>query len=116
MYRQGDVLIERIDEIPTTKDCTDRLLVRGEGRNHAHYIMGEGVSIGIPEDTENTSEREMVTHYLSITEEARLEHLLIDSEMWTEEHDTIRIPPGTYKVIRQREYDPYARAIRMVKD
>jgi hypothetical protein len=31
-----------------------------------------------------------------------------------DEHDTIAIPPGNYKVIRQREYSP--EAIRNVAD
>ncbi len=115
MYRQGDVLIERVDEVPLLDRCDDRLLVRGEGRNHGHFIIGEGVDVySSPANMDKNGA--FVTHFLDVKEESVLEHLLIDVRAWTKEHDPIVIPPGKYKVIRQREYNPYARAIRMVKD
>jgi len=116
MYRQGDVLIERIGEIPNRKSTTETLLIRGEGRNHGHFIRGEQVEIYLSGDEEQQAKGSIVTHYLDVKEEATLDHLLIDSGQFTSEHETIKVPPGKYKVIRQREYNPYTRAIRMIRD
>ncbi|MCA1750605.1 MAG: hypothetical protein ABR572_04865 [Cryomorphaceae bacterium] len=116
MYRQGDVLIERIANLPQAPLTTERLLVRGEGRNHGHFMTGEAVEITKADDDTFTEGGGIVTHYLNVHESCTLEHLLIDSTEWTGEHAAIEIPPGTYRVIRQREFDPYAKAIRAVKD
>lgn len=116
MYRQGDVLIERCNMRTQLSATEERLLVRGEGRNHGHFIMGDQVTILKAREGETSEGGGLVTHYLEVHGECTLEHLLIDSSHWTKEHDTIEIPPGTYRVIRQREYNPYARAIRAVKD
>lgn len=116
MYRQGDVLIEKVGEIPRRERTTETLLIRGEGRNHGHFIRGEKVEIFISSDQEKEVKGSIITHYLDVKSEATLDHLLIDSGRFTSEHETIKIPPGRYKVIRQREYNPYTRAIRMIRD
>lgn len=116
MYRQGDVLVEKVKNIPNRKKTTETLLIRGEGRNHGHFIRGEEVEIFLSSEEEKAMKGSIVTHYLDIKSEATLDHLLIDSGRFTAEHDTITIPPGRYKVIRQREYNPYTRAIRMIRD
>ena len=113
MYRQGDVLVELVEQIPCAAIIDETLLVRGEGRNHGHFIKGTDLDI-IEADAHETDS--FVTHYLDVRSEARLEHLLIDSAVWTGEHAPIAIPPGKYRVIKQREFDPYARAIRAVRD
>jgi hypothetical protein len=113
MYRQGDVLVELVERIPCESIIGETLLVRGEGRNHGHFIKGSDLDIIEADENESDS---FVTHYLDVRSEALLEHLLIDSATWTGEHAPIAIPPGKYRVIKQREYDPYARAIRAVRD
>ncbi|MCA1764118.1 MAG: hypothetical protein ABR574_06185 [Cryomorphaceae bacterium] len=116
MYRQGDVLLEKIDEIPKRKTTKETLLVRGEGRNHGHFISGDELDIFEGEMEETTSSGGLVTHYLNVQAEAVLEHKLIASHAWTGEHAPILLPPGRYRVIKQREYNPFSRAIRAVKD
>jgi len=116
MYRQGDVLIEEIREIPQSERTAETLLVRGEGRNHGHFIRGNQVEIFQSNEKEKNTKGSIVTHYLDIRSEASLDHLLIDSGRFTSDHDSIIIPPGKYRVIRQREYNPYTRAIRMIRD
>lgn len=116
MYRQGDVLLEKVNEIPERNRTTETLLIRGEGRNHGHFIRGENLEIYTSSDEEREPRGSIVTHYLDIQSEATLEHLLIDSGNFTAEHETIKVPPGKYRVIRQREYNPYTRAIRMIHD
>ncbi|MCZ4410154.1 hypothetical protein O3Q51_15125 [Cryomorphaceae bacterium 1068] len=116
MYRQGDVLLEKLNSIPERSTTNETLLVRGEGRNHGHFIKGEAVEILVADENELTDGGGLVTQYLNVESEAALEHLLIDSREWTQEHAPIVIPPGKYRVIKQREYNPYSKAIRAVRD
>jgi len=88
MYRQGDVLIL---EIPASaairgKVTADRILVYGEATGHAHRIDSD---VPVIMDSPQGKTISSVVPF-------RLVH---------DEHDTIEIPEGTYRVIRQREYD-----------
>lgn len=115
MFRQGDVLVERVNEIPSREITSETLLIRGEGRNHGHFINGD-VKIYLASAQELSAKGSIVTHYLDIKSRSSLDHLLIDSRHFTTEHESIELPPGKYRVIRQREYNPYTRAIRMIRD
>jgi len=92
MYRQGDVLLveESVtvlgEAIPPREG--QNVLAEGEATGHAHTI-----------------DARMATMYrtaagivlLAVVKEALLKH---------QEHQEINIPPGTYRVVRQREYSP----------
>jgi len=104
MYRQGDVLISRIRSIPAaatpvSRDGRSRLiLAEGEATGHAHAIDDV-----LAELFEVRSNGEL---YLRVgTGGASLRH---------EEHATLVLPRGTYRVTHQREYTP--EAIRRVMD
>ncbi len=116
MYRQGDVLLESIERLGDGVVTEERLLVRGEGRNHGHFIMGDSVTIYKLQENMRTNGGGILTHYLQVSGTAILEHLFTDTISHTKEHLPITIPPGIYRVIRQREYNPYLKAIRAVKD
>jgi hypothetical protein len=112
-WRQGDVLIERIEEFESDKVPTqDRLLVRGEGRYHGHFIEGdvEIYSLSSFDVNQNTS------HYLEIREEAVLQHLHTETKKPTGEHGDLKLKPGKYRVVRQREYNPYLKTISILRD
>jgi len=98
MYRQGDVLIVK-DKIPQRVKMTDRrtsrVLVYGEATGHSHKLEGEAVMIYGANQAE----------YFAVAGEAKLVH---------EEHDTITLPEGEYRVVRQREFDE--EQIRYVAD
>ena len=115
-YRQGDLLIELVDSIATNKTTANNLLARGEGRNHGHFIEGDVTIYEAPQPEKLEIDTEIVTHFIEVQTKAELKHLLIDSRAWTKEHHPITLPPGKYKVIRQKEYNPYLRAIRILKD
>lgn len=94
LYRQGDVLIMPINNIPNknklkkTKRCT---LALGEVTGHHHTIHNGAV--GYADDE------------LSLAKFVEV----IDSTggaLTHQEHDTIVLPEGTYKVIGQVEYTP----------
>lgn len=101
--RQGDVLIERVDELPSNLEPipSERgkiVLAHGEITGHAHAILSKTVQHLAAQDADVT--------YLEVQEAvALIEH---------EEHATIELPPGKYRVVRQREYTPTE--IRRVAD
>lgn len=112
-WRQGDVLIETVDQFSEDlSKSEDRLLVRGEGRYHGHFIEGEVSIYPNPE----FGMADTISHFLEIEEEAELRHLHTETKDLTGEHQTLRLKPGKYRVIRQREYNPYARIIQIIRD
>ncbi len=104
LYRQGDVLIRRVPTIPTglqpvPLDQGRVILAYGEVTGHAHAVIGDDVGF-FAADLADLEQR-----FLRIESEAQVVH---------EEHSTITLPPGNYRVVRQREYTP--EAIRNVAD
>lgn len=101
--RQGDVFIEAASGIPQGARKVARvqgriILAEGEVTGHAHAVLERGAEL------------------YSVADEA---------DMWLrvgaggaavvhEEHGTITLPPGAYRVRRQREYSP--QEIRRVAD
>lgn len=102
IYRQGDVLIEQIAELPPglerQKPENGRIiLAHGEATGHHHSLAVD------PADWwKNPGSGEQ---FLTVKEETAVEH---------QEHAPIALPPGNYRVTRQREYAP--EAIRNVTD
>lgn len=97
IYRQGDVLLVRVDEIPgDAAQCAvdgDVILAYGEVTGHAHRLAEGSVKPFAKGGVwEPSAER-----FIQALEVAELRH---------EEHDTIALPPGNYRVIQQREYSP----------
>ncbi len=102
-YRQGDVLIQRIAKLPAGLKPVARehgriVLAHGEVTGHAHAIAE-------PEADLYAGDAAGVTYLEVRAAMAALQH---------EEHSTINLGPGAYRVIRQREYSP--EAIRNVAD
>jgi hypothetical protein len=102
--RQGDVLLERVSALPAgaIRKPTDQgrvILAYGEVTGHAHVVEtdAEIVEAFLAEMDGET--------YLAAPGGAQVVH---------EEHGTVTLPPGTYKVVRQREYSP--QQIRNVAD
>lgn len=104
MYRQGDLWIIPIDNIPDAAErieCTHRvILAMGEATGHHHTIaLAEA-------DVQLYSIADEVDRYLRVRSRiAPLRH---------EEHGPIEIPAGDYRIIRQVEYQ--AGEIRSVAD
>ena len=95
MYRQGDLLIRKVDKIPDdAKPLSHKVLALGVATGHKHEMAGNATLYEKGSDM-----------WLDVLAEAQLNH---------NEHDTIAIPEGTYQVIRQREFD--GEMIRYVYD
>lgn len=112
IVRQGDVLVQRIDNLPANLKPINRdngriILAHGEKTNHHHAICDDAVTHYADLDTPQTPASALApVTYLEVKEAmAALTH---------EEHATIQLPPGNYRVIRQREYSPAA--LRNVQD
>jgi hypothetical protein len=95
MYRQGDLLIILVESIPEKLTSVGRehgrvVLAHGEATGHAHAIEAEGAAL--------FRDRDHMDAFLIVSgQPVALRH---------DEHDTIVIPPGQYRVVRQREYAP----------
>jgi hypothetical protein len=100
-YRQGDVLIEQIAKLPAAlkrqKPENGRIiLAHGEATGHHHSLDIDAA------DWWKTDNGEQ---FLSVKTQTAVEH---------QEHAPITLPPGDYRIRRQREYSP--EAIRNVQD
>lgn len=102
--RQGDVLLVPVRSIPKgaaprARDNGRVILAYGEVTEHAHAIA----------DTVDDPACELLATgdatYLRVDRVSQLVH---------EEHSAATLEPGTYRVVRQREYSP--EAIRNVAD
>lgn len=106
MYRHGDLLIKRVTEFEGKRVIKkwlpeeDRVtLLRGEATGHSHVLKAnEGSRISLYEN-------EVGDRFFEVKGTAVLLH---------EEHKTIELPEGSYRVIRQRVYTP--KAIEYVRD
>lgn len=99
-FRQGDVLLIKVDAMPLDTVLVDPdgdrvVLAYGEVTGHAHALSTVGAAL--------------YEH-----PEGRFLHLVQPSALVHEEHSTIDLAPGVYRVIRQREYTP--REVRFVTD
>lgn len=110
--RQGEVLILRITDAalpawPELAREAGRLIVGHSETGHHHVIeRPEAVRIVRKPDTGAMTVLRMI-----VTEPTRIVHL--------RDHDTHRpidIPPGSYEIRGQQEYDPYAELARRAAD
>lgn len=93
MYRQGDVLITPVDELPKSAKIRKRtpgegiILASGEATGHHHRVKESTARLFATSDGRR---------FLRVARKgAVLTH---------EEHDPISFDPGLYEVKRQREY------------
>ncbi len=109
IFRQGDVLIMRVDELPggQWKDAAREngriVLAHGEATGHAHAIAGRSAKLLRRPDS--LGESFLDDAALIVSRAVALTH---------EEHAPINLPKGNYIVRRQREYSP--EALRTVAD
>jgi len=104
-FRQGDILLLPCSDIPLNavpEAPEDGLVVlaRGETSGHRHVVGADRVTF-FREDGSGGG------GYIKVTgpDPVDLSH---------EEHSPLAIPPGNYRVVRQREYQPRAQPRRVM--
>jgi hypothetical protein len=97
MWRQGDIYITQTTAVPAGASLLPHcVLAEGEMTGHSHRVADPG--------TARLYAHQSVL-YLDVFAEAAVVH---------DEHGTIPLARGVYRVWRQREYSP--EAIRVVRD
>jgi hypothetical protein len=93
---QGDVLIKKVEEIPSEFEKAEvkgnKYVVAHSETGHHHTVSTETV------DAYESKENEFLL-YLVVKEETQLLH-----ERSFHTHKTISLSPGKYRISRQREY------------
>lgn len=94
LFRQGDILIREISELPRklkrAKNTERYVLAEGEVTGHHHSVAAVSGLDVFRQGSESL--------FLSVSEQP--------VELTHQEHGTIEIPVGNYEVVRQREYNP----------
>lgn len=115
LYAQGDMLLERVEDIepaaphtraiPTDPDGAV-VIGRGEVTGHRHAFH-QGVTMFRDDALARDMPRELYVGHVKVADAG--------ADLVHEEHATIRLPAGTYRVRRQREFDPHV-VVRVVAD
>lgn len=110
IYAQGDILLERVDDAKTGAEINRDpdgavVLARGEVTGHRHAFMSGAVMFRDDGLARDIAPGLYLGHVTIASGGAALRH---------EEHGTIDLPAGTYRVRRQREFD--AGEARLVAD
>jgi hypothetical protein len=103
-YAQGDLLLERVADVPVSGTIVDSdgdgavVLARGETTGHRHAFYGGDVVMF----RDDALARDMPG-------ELYIGHVVVGSgpaELRHEEHGSVTLAPGTYRVRGQREFEP----------
>jgi hypothetical protein len=90
IFRQGDLLIRRVWQIPTDAVAkSGNSIGEGEKVGYHHQLIGAHKISETPDDG---------TIYFEAKEEVSLDH---------PEHNTIQIPKGVYVVVHERSFSPF---------
>ena len=106
-YRQGDVLIERVAEIPNTAEKHRKskriILAHGEVTGHHHAL-----ETADPADWWKAGEISTANEKPSKLAGELFVLLPAGGVVTHQEHSHINLPAGQYRITRQREYAPGA--------
>lgn len=90
LWRQGDIFIETIPLIPAAATQQSHLvLADGELTGHSHRVADPDTAL-------------LFAH----REDLFLQVIADEADVIHQEHGTVTLPRGRYRVWRQREYDP----------
>lgn len=104
LLRHGDLLLSSIAkaDLPKgSKSLKTDVLAEGEATGHMHRLVGNAQIL------EFKTENGTVEKFVEAKQESELVH---------EEHNTIQIPKGVYKVVQEREFDVIDEMAREVYD
>lgn len=97
ILRHGDLLLIPCEKIPDeAKKLNTLTIALGEVTGHHHTLNGDCLVYELDK-----------TKYIQANQESVLEH---------QEHKTIPIEKGFYKLVIEQEFDPFSSLIRRVRD
>jgi hypothetical protein len=104
LYRQGDVLLRKINAMPEfaswgkPKPVAGGIVAEGEATGHHHRMVGDAeVVTGTTEFRRGNGSSFGSGMFVTVAGPAQLVH---------EEHAALDLEAGVYEVVRQREYAP----------
>ncbi len=106
VYRQGDIILEKVEKIPDGYVLADtKLSVKGE-TGHAHVLEGRvfgstrGKAVGNPRSavTIGTKPVHVIQEYIEVNQD--------NMAMVHAEHPSLPVERGIYKIRRLRTYTP----------
>lgn len=106
IYRQGDVLLREVEDIPTDQKHETQILAYGGHSGHIHEMEKEKSQVFVTPDG---------GLYVDVMQTAKLQHIH-ETTRSKADHNTITVPPGMYQVVIQQEYDAFAKVVRQVYD
>jgi hypothetical protein len=98
---QGDIILERVKDVPVSGDIIHPdpdgavVLGRGEVTGHRHAFYGSNVTMFRDDAIARDMPTDLYIGHVKVEAPTALQH---------EEHSTLAVPPGTYRVRRQREW------------
>jgi len=95
-YRQGDVLIKEIKQLPNN-------LIKSKDNLKNKIVLAYGEVTGHCHRFENIKDVELLESK-DVQETRRFLNIKATSELKHEEHSTLTFNPGIYEVIQQKEY------------
>lgn len=102
--RHGEVVLLPVgNKIPKTANHTKTHIVGHSETGHHHVLEAA--------DVIHWTDKETNELFVAIKEPGKLVH-----KKTTNRHIDLDVTPGTYKVIRKSEYDPFLKAMREVWD
>lgn len=105
IFRHGDLLFYPVDKFPQGKSqkVKSYVVAEGETTGHKHVLASDqDIKVLVKDISDNLAET-----YLEVKAPAKLTH---------EEHKTLTLDPGKYKVVREREHDYLQKEERQVVD
>lgn len=105
MYRQGDILLVEKQLPEGCMDAKTNVLALGEGSGNAHVM--EGAKVVQKEDD--------IFVIITQEQEATLRHVNLQTKQQAD-HNEIKVQPGIYEVVHQREHDEITQEWRRIAD
>lgn len=101
-YRHGDLTLHPCKEIQgkEVKHSGSFVLAEGETTGHKHTIVAEKPGDLVINQDKNG-------YYITLLSKGTITH---------EEHNTIHVEPGTYRMYNEREMDWFSKSVRKVID
>jgi hypothetical protein len=103
LIRQGEILLLPTPSVLFGARESVRNVVVGHSESGHHHVLDCDIEF----DVITTGDELLI----DLHDTARLIH-----QATTDRHDTLVVPPGTYRVVRKRQYDPVRDGIGFVAD